>query len=190
MNCDTIDTSSELAEIKELNLSQKLCVIDDGIRKKYLTHLSKMQIASIGKLDGLEDDLIRNVRLYRITEMVYQKGESATEKFTTVFNTLATYNASVFVLIDSDGKTTDYYLGVRNNEPEESYKKRSTVTLGDMLKNSLIGHFPGAKIKNEDRKKIADISKKIESSCNVASVSVVGNIKSKKIPQMNNSFKV
>lgn len=29
-------------------------------------------------------------------EMVYQKGEPVTDKFTTVFNTLSTYNASVY----------------------------------------------------------------------------------------------
>lgn len=139
-----------------------------------------MQIAPIMDLPPLEDDLISNVRLYHIKEMVYQKGESVTDKFTTVFNTLATYNASVFILIDSDGKTANYYLGVRNNESDESPKKRSTVTLGDTLKQTLIGHFPGVKIENEDRKKIKELSDKISSATNVASVSVVGNTKSEK----------
>ena len=97
-----------------------------------------------------------------------------------MFNTLATYNASVFILIDSDGKSANYYLGVRNNESDESPKKRSTVTLGDTLKQTLIGHFPGVKIENEDRKKIAEISQKISAATNVASVSVVGNTKSEK----------
>ena len=167
-------------ELKDMPLSTRLSVIDDGIRKKYLARLSEMQIAPIKNLQPLEDDLISNIRLYHVKEMVYQKGESVTDKFTTVFNTLATYNASVFILIDSDGKTANYYLGVRNNEPDESAKKRSTVTLGDTLKQTLIGHFPGVKIENEDRKKIAELSKKISSAKNVASVSVVGNIKSDK----------
>lgn len=167
-------------ELKDMPLSTRLSVIDDGIRKKYLTRLSEMQIAPIMDLPPLEDDLISNVRLYHIKEMVYQKGESVTDKFTTVFNTLATYNASVFILIDSDGKTANYYLGVRNNESDESPKKRSTVTLGDTLKQTLIGHFPGVKIENEDRKKIKELSDKISSATNVASVSVVGNTKSEK----------
>lgn len=55
-----------------------------------------MQIMPLGEITPLEVDLIDNVRLYRITEMVYQKDESVMNKFTTVFNTLATYNASVF----------------------------------------------------------------------------------------------
>lgn len=167
-------------ELKDFPLSTRLSVIDDGIRKKYLARLSEMQIAPIKDLPPLENDLISNVRLYHVKEMVYQKGESVTDKFTTVFNTLATYNASVFILIDSDGKTGNYYLGVRNNESDESPKKRSTVTLGDTLKQTFIGHFPGVKIENEDRKKIAEFSKKISTATNIASVSVVGNNKSEK----------
>ena len=98
--------------------------------------------------------------IYKITEMVYQKGESATDKFTTVFNTLSTYKATAFIIMDSDGKKTDFYVGVRNDETDETMK-RSTVTLGDTLKHALVGHFPGIKIKNENRFQIAELSRKI-----------------------------
>ena len=100
----------------EITVENRLEIIDEYVRKKYLTRLSDMQIMPLGEITPLEEDLIDNVRLYRITEMVYQKGESVMDKFTTVFNTLATYNASIFFLIDSDGKRANYYLGVRNNE--------------------------------------------------------------------------
>ena len=178
MNTDIVTKdSTEIVNAENITLENRLEIIEEGIRKKYLARLSEMEIAPIGEICPLEEDLINNVRLYKITEMVYQKGESVTDKFTTVFNTLSTYNASVFVLIDSDGKETNFYLGVRNNEPDNSATKRSTVTLGDTLKQTLIGHFPGAKIENEDRKKIAEISNKISTLNNAASVSVVGNNK-------------
>lgn len=133
-----------------------------------------MRIAPFTDTEPLESYLIDNVRMFRITEMVYHKGEPATDKFTTVFNTLSTYNASLYIIIDSDGINTNFYLGVRNNE-KEAPKKRSTVTLGDTLKNTLIGHFPGIKIENENRQTIAELSEKIRSQHNVASVSVVGS---------------
>ena len=174
-----VSPSAEIVS-PELTLENKLEIIDEGVRKKYLARLSEMPIAPIVDLPPLEDDIINNVRLFKITEMVYQKGEPVTDKYTTVFNTLATYNATVFVLIDSDGKKTDYYLGVRNNEDDLSPDKRSTVTLGDTLKRTLIGHFPGVKTENEDRKTIAAISEKIAVMGNVASVSVVGNSKNDK----------
>ena len=96
--------STEIIELEQITIENRLEIIDEGVRKKYLARLSEMPVAPIEKLPSLEDDLINNVRLFHITEMVYQKGEPVTDKFTTVFNTLATYNASVFVLLDSDGK--------------------------------------------------------------------------------------
>lgn len=173
-----IQPSEKASTPETISLENKLEIIDEGIRKKYLARLSEMDIAPAGELPPMEDDMISNVRLYRITEMVYQKGEPVTDKFTTVFNTLSTYHAAVFVLLDSDGKKTDFYLGVRNNEPDGSPHKRSTVTLGDTLKQTLVGHFPGIKIKNEDRKKIMTLSRKIYEADNAASVSVVGSSKS------------
>lgn len=176
MGKELVKTAQNVLTAKsEITVEDRLEIIDEYVRKKYLTRLSDMQIMPLGEITPLEEDLIDNVRMYRITEMVYQKDESVMDKFTTVFNTLATYNASVFFLIDSDGKQANYYLGVRNNEANDSVKKRSTVTLGDTLKQTLVGHFPGVKIENEDRKKIAELSEKIMGLNNVASVSVVGS---------------
>lgn len=167
---------SELDIVRELTIENRLEIIEEGVRKKYLARLTEMQIAPVGDLMPLEEDIIENLRLFKITEMVYQKGELVTDKFTTVFNTLSTYNATAFIIIDSDEKETNFYLGVRNNETN-NFQKRSTVTLGDTLKNTLIGHFPGAKIENEDRSRIANICNRINVQKNVASVSVVGNSK-------------
>jgi energy-coupling factor transporter ATP-binding protein EcfA2 len=165
-------------------LDVKLDIIDETIRRRELSRLTEMEIVPFENLGlpALEEDFINNVRLYKITEMVYQKGEPVTDKFTTVFNTLQTYKSSVFVVIDSNGKQTDFYLGVRSNGDN-----RSTVTLGDTLKNTLVGHFPGVKIENEDRSKIAALSTRIAKQHNVASVSVVGNNKNDK-EQGNEQF--
>lgn len=161
---------------ENLSIENRLEITFDYLRKSYLTNLNEMEIATIGETLPLEEDLIENVRLFKITEMVYQKGEPVTDKFTTVFNTLSTYNASVFVIIDSDGKNTSVYLGVRNNENNNEIK-RSTVTLGDTLKNTLIGNFPGVKIEVENRKRILDLCNNISKQNNVTSVSVVANQK-------------
>ncbi len=176
----------EIKTADEMTIDNRLEIIDEGIRKKYLARLNEMDIAPVGQIKPLEDELINSIRLYRVTEMVYQKGESVTDKFTTVFNTLSTYNASVFIIIDSDGNETNFYLGVRSNETEDSASNRSMVTLGDTLKNTLIGNFPGVKIVNEDRMRIAKLSEKILSQDNIASVSVVGN--SKNNEQANEQF--
>ncbi len=178
-------TNNEII-VQDMTLENRLEIIEEGIRKNYLARLEEMAIAPVQNLMPLEEDLIDNVRLYKITEMVYQKSESATDKFTTVFNTLSTYKATAFIIMDSDGKKTDFYVGVRNDETDETMK-RSTVTLGDTLKHTLVGHFPGIKIKNKNRFQIAELSRKILGQQNVASVSVVGNSKSSK-DQSNEQF--
>lgn len=172
--------------IQKMTMENRLEIIEEGIRKNYLARLTEMPIAPIQNLLPLEEDLIDNVRLYKITEMVYQKGEPVTDKFTTVFNTLSTYKATAFIIMDSDGRKTDFYVGVRNDEVDQ-IMKRSTVTLGDTLKSTLVGHFPGIKIQNENRFQISELSKKICRQQNVASVSVVGNHKSNK-EQTNEQF--
>lgn len=176
----------EVIETPNMTINNRLEIIEEGLRKSYLSRLTEMQIAPTGELKPLEEDLIDNIRLYHIDEMVYKKGEPVTDKFTTVFNTISTYNASVFLILDSDGKKTDFYIGVRNNETDDSVK-RSTVTLGDTLKNTLVGHFPGVKIHNKDRRAIARLCDKIVKQQNAAAVSVVGSSKSDK-EQNNEQF--
>ena len=182
---DLQKTNTTEPVVQEIPLSNYLQITEEVIRKNYLTRLSDLPVVPVDPIP-LEEDLIDNVRLFKISEMVYQKGEPITEKFTTVFNTLSTYNASVFIIMDSDGFKTDFYIGVRNNEPDEG-KKRSTVTLGDTLKNTLVGHFPGIKISSINRSEIAALSNKINSQHNVASVSVVGDQKIEK-EQNNEQF--
>ncbi len=178
--------SDVMTSTEEMTIDNRLEIIDEGIRKKYLARLNEMEIAPVGNLPSLENELINNIRIYRITEMVYRKGESVTNKFTTVFNTLSTYNASVFIIIDSDGNETNFYLGVRSNTSDDDPDKRSMVTLGDTLKNTLIGNFPGVKIVSEDRTSIGKLSSKILDQNNIASVSVVGNCKNTE--QANEQF--
>ena len=162
----------------ELTLENRIETIEEGMRKNYLSRLSDMAIVPSADLEPLEDDLIDNVRLYHVSEMVYQKGENVVDKFTTVLNTLSTYKSSVFIILDSNGYKTDFYIGVRNNEDSEL--KRSTVTLGDTLKQTLIGHFPGIKIDTKDRFEISKLCHKIENQKNMTSVSIVGDMKSPK----------
>ena len=169
-----LQVRSDVEPIAEnMTMENRLAIIEDGIRKKYLTRLTEMQIVPIKNITPLEDDLIQNVRLYHVKEMVYKKGEPVVDKFTTVFSTLSAYSTIAFIVMDSDGQKTDFYVGVRNAEEDESLK-RSTVTLGDTLKNALIGHFPGMRIESRDRKYIEGLSEKIKNQQNVASVSVVG----------------
>ena len=73
MNDLKLDTENAIS-LKDLTLENRLEIIGEGLRKKYLSRLSEMEIARTDGLPPLEDDLIDNIRLYLITEMVYEKG--------------------------------------------------------------------------------------------------------------------
>lgn len=186
MTDDLILTSSPQetasSQITEVTQNLQLEVFDEKIRRRELSRLTEMAVVAPTGLPALEDDLIENIRLYKISELVYQKDEDVTDKFTTVFNTLASYQASIFVLMDSNGEETDFYLGVRSNGDS-----RSMVTLGESLKNTLVGHFPGSVAQNQDRKVIGRLTEKMTQQANVTAVSVVGNTRSSK-EQTNEQF--
>ena len=71
MNISTPPADASVYQNEEISLENRLEIIDEGVRKKYLARLSEMPIASVQDMPLLEEDLINNVRLYRITEMVY-----------------------------------------------------------------------------------------------------------------------
>lgn len=151
----------------EAQLVESSKLVDDIILKKYLHRLTDLEIVP------LPDDLkqISSIRLFRITEMVYQKDEYSTYKFASVFSAVQNLNCGVFIIADSNGQKTDFYMGVRSLDD-----KRTTKSLKDTLKNALIGQFPGVKsvdlLDPQAEAFLAEISAK-----NIACVSCVANNK-------------
>ena len=150
---------------KNLEVSSKL--VEDIILKKYLYKLNDLEIIP------LDSDLkrISEIRLFKITEMVYQKDEYSTYKFASVFSAVQNLNCGVFILVDSDGEKTDFYMGVRSLD-----NKRTTKSLKNTLRNALVGQFPGVKtldlLDPQAEAFLGDISSK-----NISSVSCVANNK-------------
>ena len=176
--------SEQLApQVEQLNeqLQAALQVVDDIVLKNYVQHLHDFEIVPLGLSD--EDrakDISENVRLFKITEMVYEKDEFATYKFASVFNALSTANCAVFIIIDSDGESTDFYMGVRAQDPE-----LTPNFLKDTLKNAMVGQFPGIKTEDYLGDRIQDLLDKKISSMSI--VSCVANSRDKEIRE-NKSF--
>ncbi|MBQ1659616.1 MAG: ATP-binding protein [Clostridia bacterium] len=150
-------------------LSQASLLVDDIVRKNYLRSLSELEIVPLPP----EMKNISKIRLFRVTEMVYQKKEYSTYKFSSVFSAVQNLNCGVFIIADSNGEKTDFYMGVRSLDD-----KHSTKSLRDTLKNALTGHFPGVKtldyLDEEAEKVLSDIPFK-----SIASVSCIAQNKDK-----------
>lgn len=156
-------------EFLQEQLSEASELIDDIILKQYLSTLSELDVIPI------DDSMCRisDIRLFKITEMVYQNDEYSTYKFASVFNAVQNLNCGVYIIADSDGKKTTFYMGVRSFD-----SKRTTGSLKDTLQNALRGQFPGVKtadILDSDAEELLD--RIGGQSTNIAAVSCVANNK-------------
>lgn len=158
-----------------------LKVVDDVILKNYVSDLSSMEIVPLSK-SMLQFNIRDNVRFFKITEMVYEKDELATYKFASVFNALSIADSAVFIIIDSDGVKTDFYMGVRSLD-----EYRTISSLKDTVENALKGQFPG--IKTYDDYTIEDMQA-ILNRIKVNSISSVSCVAKNKVQEYtsNQSF--
>lgn len=169
-NVPGIDTLRN--QLAEANL-----LVEDIVLKKYLTKLTDLELVPLD--DSLKQ--IGNIRLFKINEMVYQNDEYSTYKFASVFNAVQNLNCGVFIIADSHGQQTDFYMGVRSLD-----ENRTTKSLKDTLKNALCGQFPGVKMKDLFDSEAEDFLANI-SSKNIATVSCVAKNKDEEFKN-NQSF--
>ena len=135
-----IETSpSDLREYRQQIDTAKnaLNLVDDVVLKSYLKRLDSMDIASMPEAEGVDYSIV----LFKINRMVYEEDEFATDKFISAISSMAFADCSVFLVIDGYRDKTDFYFGVKNNDP-----KRTTASVADTFKSSLVGQFPGINI--------------------------------------------
>ena len=135
-----LETSpSDLCEYRQqIDMAKNaLNLVDDVVLKSYLKRLDSMDIASMPEAEGVDSSIV----LFKINRMVYEEDEFATDKFISAISSMAFADCSVFLVIDGYRDKTDFYFGVKNNDP-----KRTTASVADTFKSSLVGQFPGINI--------------------------------------------
>ena len=125
-----------------LNLADKIAL------KKYVGNLRELDVKALDK----KEFPLNKVKLFKITQMVYSKDEFSLYKFSSVYNTLASSDVSIFLVLHSDGSNTDFYLGVRNYD-----KTKSVANMKAILEDALKGQFPGTKVDTECIDEIEEI---------------------------------
>lgn len=143
-------------------------LIEDIVLKNYLTKLADLEVIPLDT--GIQR--VNDVRMFRITEMVYQTKEHSGHKFASVFNTLQNLNCGIFVMAHSDGEETDFYMGIRTLDRE-----RTPKSLKDTLRNALCGQFPGVKTAEMLEPEIEKLFLEMRKSETLASVSCVAQYK-------------
>lgn len=148
-----------------------LKVVDDVVLKNYISELTKMEIVPLDQ-SVLSSNMDNNVCFFKITEMVYEKEEFAPYKFASVFNILSMTESTIFIIIDSDGIKTNFYMGVRI--PDE--KNYTAGTMSNIIEGAMKAYFPGMKTpeKQYDIEEMKRIVSGIKEK-NVSAVSCVAN---------------
>lgn len=153
--------------VLQKQMEEASLLVDDIVLKNYLNKLTELEVIPLD--DSLKQ--ISDIRFFKISEMVYQNYEYSTYKFASVFNSLQNLNCGIFIIADSDGQKTEFYMGVRSFD-----SKRTTKSLKDTLRNALCGQFPGVKTQDlldpEAECFLANLETK-----NIAAVSCVANNK-------------
>ena len=151
----------------ESSFKKTLEIIDDAILKNYVTNLYQLVPEhNQGKIS----EIVQNVRMYRVTKMVYEKNEFSLHKFTSVFNSLSHISTSVFLMIDSNGLETELYVGIKSDD-----KRRTATSTGKLLFNILKGQFPGIELQNKFGNEIEDLLNKPRGEF-VSAVTSIGNL--------------
>ena len=109
------------------------------LNKNYLAeleHYAPMLLATNSQLSyGLD------ARLYKVERIVLENKQSTLESLTAAYTALGSAGYSVFLLLKSDGATTDVYLGVRGIP-----KKMMGAEAGALVEQVFKGHFSGSQL--------------------------------------------
>lgn len=176
---ESLNKDDEYSKLQK-QFSEALCTVDDIVLKNYLSKLYNLKIVPLN--DKVKNNALKDVRIFKITEIVYEKNEFSTYKFASVFNTLANAACTVFLIVDSDGEKANFYMGIRGYDDE-----CEPIVLKEILKNSLKGQFPGIKTNDDySLENLYDLFLKMQNDIkNISSVSCVANNKSNEIDENN-----
>ena len=130
---------NNIAELPDIqgylsSAQQALGAVDDIVSKGYLEHLHKMNVLAPEELEE------KNVTLFKVDLMAYDKDEYATDKFVSAFTAMTFTSNTVFLIVDGHDDRTDFYIGVKNES------ENSTSSISKTFENSLKGQFPGIKM--------------------------------------------
>lgn len=160
------------------NLENCLSIIDEEVMKGYVTKLDQLPIIKLD--EGFEENL-NDIHFFRISELVYQEDEFSVDKLAMVFHALSNKSCTLVLMLKSNGEQTDFYLGAR---PKGN---NSAGTLFQMLKQSLIGFFPGSRISDYYDEDMKRDMQAVKTGC-ISSVTCVADYKQESDTITNKEF--
>lgn len=129
-------------------LSLRLAEAEEMIRRTYLARIGNCEIVPFEEMNLLPASS-ETVRFAVISRLVYDNKESTLENLLNIYTAVGSAGYGMVILINSDGKSTELYLGVRSDD-----RKYLPVESGEkMLEQAIAGHLSGSKyrkLKNQE----------------------------------------
>lgn len=158
---------------KQSDLENSFSIADEYLGKNYLFELNKHEVISL-PIHIRNSTVRQHIRLLQIDKIVYDKNEDITEKLINIYSTVGNLESSLVLIIDSDGKKVDLYIGVRS---------QNVSAAREGLEKSFNGNFPGTELRNLRNNEIEEVLNSIfqntvnNSEKNISSVSGIPAMK-------------
>lgn len=151
-----LEIEEEEARIQyKKRLEKGFLISDTFVNRGYLDFFSRAEIITEPNWD--ERSSVKYLRMYQMTKIVFDEREDVLDKLTSVYNALYNISASVAVFIVGSASSVCFYLAVRSEE--------NPVLAGRMLKDGMVGNFPGVNMKEMST---GDIEKFLENGYKTA----------------------
>lgn len=145
---------NELDIRERQDLVNSFNISKDFLNKDYLINISNNEVVPIPK--EIETLAIKdNIRLFKINKLVYDKDENCIDKLSNLYNAVGNLNSSVIMILDSDGISTNLYMGTK-------VKKQDKISINnakEIIERTFKGNFPGSQIttlKNKEAESLVD----------------------------------
>jgi DNA helicase HerA-like ATPase/uncharacterized protein YcfJ len=154
-----LSTKNEESTIFAWNL------FDNMISKSYLDFIPE---ANIIAADVNFSAALKNVRVDKITKIVYDKDENNLTKLNNVFSAIYSAGSAVFILLKNSETITDIYIGVRGATPAIAADSIR------VLEHALTGNFPGMAKDELDADEVGKLSDYIRDEKNPCLACITG----------------
>ena len=149
-----------LTEQQQL-LQASLLEVNDIVFKGYLEKLKDFDVIP---LDTLLSESLSNIRLNKVTRIVYDKEENNQDKFNNVFSALHSSDCGLVIVLKGRKEYTDIYIGVNKLNASNGMSGHES---DETLKAALNGNFKGIEFeKNLYSEDIQEIALEIKNTTN------------------------
>lgn len=175
--------------LSHAELDIALSQVDKVVMRKYISNIDKRPVfipsydVSFEPVVDAETPVCvvgTNIMLTKLTRVVFDKDENVLDKLTTAYCATAMYeSASLVMILKSDGKNIDVYMGTVCKKTDDSFVPQKQITA---LIRNFEANFPGSEIKEitDSNERIKIVQSIFEKNLCVSAVTGVAALKNDK----------